>query len=596
MVIILLPENNALFESVKVSRLNRFFGSGIRLFFGFIFLFGSLQALTHDPYISASVDSGGNIAHFPLQGTLTVTHDENQKVDSQSAIMEGKKLEISFIKEVKMSAGENTVISIYSFQMPEKEKGTYLIPSISLKIDDQLYHSLPATYEVVDTSSESHNIFSSNLAPASSFSSSDPVVFKLEGGVQGPSTLYLGERTKLVYRISFNRSIDLTRSTLPMVHPAHFKKIGDVQVKDSQIGELSIQELTQEIEASELGTFSFGPSSIEGYAYTMQQGKKIYSPNVLKSEVPPITIVVSPIPQAERPSSLTNALGKIEVSAKLITPNTIAVGDIVHLQVSVQGIKNLQEMHFPSLACQPGFSGFFQMNSFPPLAEVKDGVKYFNIELRPLTSLVTQIPSIELSSFDPERHDYVIQHTSPLPVSVHDDSSFGSIFVLVPPIVDFNAIDEHWPVPQLPPLELTGAEMNELKTTSYMGAPLSIRWILSLLFLAFFLLYAQKEFSKWYRNLFQSKSFQNEQLFKTALKSGSLNEIEKAFWCYLWEKGFIAKNERRLELLPEEEGWMELRDFLFYLQVLQYSENRLYDRKELETNARKQFETLKSLK
>ena len=108
----------------------------------------------------------------------------------------------------------------------------------------------------------------------SAMDSSAPLIFRLEAIVKGPMTLYPGERTKLFYRISYNRSIDLTQSVLPMIHPTHFQKVGDVQIEDKQLANATVQDLTQEVEASELGTFQFGPSSIEGYAYTMEAGRK----------------------------------------------------------------------------------------------------------------------------------------------------------------------------------------------------------------------------------------------------------------------------------------------------------------------------------
>src|SRR5207245_2665730 len=102
----------------------------------------------------------------------------------------------------------------------------------------------------------------------------------------------------------------------------------------------------------------------------------------------------------------------------LTSSNSVSVGDTVQLQVEIQGVTNLTELHLPLLQCQPGFSGFFQTSDLPPLAEVKEKTKFFYIELRPLTSFIKEIPSIELSSFDPKTEKYVMQNSSAIPITV----------------------------------------------------------------------------------------------------------------------------------------------------------------------------------
>lgn len=529
------------------------------------------------PSVDASIDSATSQAHFPLQGSITITHSKEEKIDPQSFTIEGKPLEVSIVKDVKLSAASETLLTIYNFQIPAQNKGLYILPSISLKIDGLTYHTNPSTYEVQEETE--HQISSP------SEKSSSPLTFRLQASIQGPSTLYPGERTKLLYRISYNRSIDLTRSEFPMIHPAHFQKVGDVQVRDYQLKDVTVQDLTQEIEASELGTFSFGPSLVEGYAYTMEAGQKVYDPTLLKAQAPIVTLEVKPFPKSTQPASFTGALGQIQAESILTSSNAVSVGDTLQFQVSVQGVKNLEELRLPSLQCQPGFSGFFQMSDLPPLAEVKEKQKLFYMELRPMTSLIHQIPSIEVSSFDTKTGKYVIQQTLPISVTINASALENPSMIPIPSLTPFAFVD-NWPAPLLSPLEIEGNGINQYQMTHSLLKSVGIFWMIPI---GCFLLLLQKYLQKQWKQRSKSYIPESEKTFKYALSTGNLQLLERAFWYRLWEKGKIPENSFQIEKLPDEEKLSAIRLFLYKLQALQYSENKTFDLFQLKQNAKQLF-------
>jgi hypothetical protein len=532
------------------------------------------------PLIDASVDSMSSQAHFPVEGTITITHSKEEKIDATSFKIEDKPLKVSFLKDVNMSASGDTLVSIYSFQLPAQEKGLYVLPAIAVQVGGQTYQTAPSTYEVKsETTSQS-------ISPATA--KSTPIIFRLKATVEGPTSLFPGERTKLLYRISYNRSVDLTRSVLPMVHPAHFQKIGDVQIRDYQQQDVTVQDLTQEVEASDLGTFQLGPSSIEGYAYTMQNGQKVYEPTLLKSEAPALTLEVKPFPRSHQPPSFTGALGKIRAEASLESSNSIFVGDDVQVQVNIQGITNLTELRLPSLQCQPGFSGFFQTSDLPPPAEVKEGTKIFHVELRPLTSLVEQLPSIEVSSFDPKSGQYVVQHTSPISLTVKahpikiSSQSFPSVLTKIPLIGT-------WPTPQLYPLEFHGrpVQLTEMKT--FWEATSRVLWLLPI---GLGLLLLQKYWHEQSQKRPKPHIPKSEQLLQQAFQTDSLKLIEQAFWSRLWEKGMIPQGSFELDRIPEQNQLKLVRSFLLQLQTLQYSPDHTFDPSQIKQTAQQLFEKI----
>lgn len=536
------------------------------------------------PLVEASIDAMNAQAHYPLDGIITITHKNEEKIEPGSFTMEGKRLEVSLAKEVLMSASSDTLVAIYNFQLPAKDQGLYVLPEISVKIGDQTYQSVPSSYEV--KGGNPPQAAPSN-APADS---TTPLIFRLEAAVQGPSTLYPGERTKLTYRISYNRSIDLTKSDLPMIHPAHFQKVGDVQIRDKQEQTVTVQELTQEVEASDIGTFTFGPSVIEGYAYTMKGIQKVYSQALLHATAPVVTVEVKPFPQLQQPASFTGAIGAIQAEASLESPSAVSVGDTVQLLVKVQGIANLEELRLPLLQCQPGFSGFFQTSDLPPLAEVKGESKFFHIEMRPMTSLIQQIPPIELSSFDPTTGHYAIQKTNPIPLTVSAHPAEKTPPLTAPLLASFPVVD-HWPTPDLTPLEFETEPIYSRAMKGHWQGAL-IFWLIPF---GLGLLLLQNRLHRYIQQRPRVKIPKSEELWQQASRLDfskqrhALFILEQAFWHRLWEKGALKAGDFDLDLLPQDDKFKSVRSFLLQLQALQYSSEKEFNASQLKQTARKLF-------
>lgn len=529
----------------------------VKGFFCLLFLsVWMFRGLEGTPIIEGSIDPMKNSAYFPIEGTITITHKKDEKIDAKSFLIGNNPLEVSFVKDVKMSASSDTLVTIYRFQLPAQKKGLYVLPAISVKIGKQRFNSTTSSYTIHDSSED----LSSHSSSKSTHSAQ---IFRLEAKIQGPVALYPGERTTLLYRISYNQNIDLSRSFLPMIHPPHFKKIGDVHIRDYQVKEATMQDLQQEVEASEIGTFSFGPSVIEGYSYQLKAGQKIYASKLLKAEAPALTLVVKPFPEIDRPSSFTGALGVIQIESHLISPNSVKVGDTLRLQFKVKGVSNLDELRFPELECQPGFSGFFQLSDTPPLAEIQDSVKLFEIEVRPLTALVQEIPSIEFSSFDPIAEEYFLQHTAPIPITVNRRVEEAVIASSNPSLLFPFPSKISWPSPNLSFQEF---QPDQLKLNPSKSSFTSRQLLLPVLVIGFILLLLQLLLKERIKDFFKSKVSKSEKMFYRAMKARDVKLLEDAFWNRLWEKGEILEGHRQIES-------EEIKEFMIRLQAMQYGKN-----------------------
>lgn len=564
-------------------------------------LLAFLSSQSEAAQAETSIDQANSIENQPIEGTLTITHMSQEVIDPASFSMNGQPLAATLLQSnIMPSDPQKAAISFYRFSLPPQPKGLYVLPAITIKIDNQQIQTTPSAYEVHSISTpaaQQSNPAASIKPPQPVQKRQTPLIFRLESKIDGSSTLYPGQRTELFYRISYNRSIDLTESTLPFIHTTQFKKVGDAHIKDYQNGDVTVQEIIQEIEASQTGNFTLGPSKIAGYAYQLDMfGKKIYQEPLLQADSPAVQVEVKPFPVEGRPGSFNGTLGQIQTTLKMLTPAILRIGDKIELEMSVSGATNLAELRLPDFHCQPGFSGFFQFSDLPQAGELKNDVKLFRIELKPISTFIQTVPSFELASFDPASSHYVIQKTIPIPISLQ-----------IPPLADSPPQDLTLPVEDLnekllwnpadwplPPLEIKRIPPLESHLTqNWLQTP----WVLLILPLGGGWLWLQ-----WYLKQQIDKrpsllTKQSDRLLAKALNGKKLPAkqivqlLEKASWWKIWEEGILPLKQPSLERLPKKGPLGEFRAFIIYLQSLQYSPNQEFAVKDLLHQAQQLFST-----
>ncbi len=179
----------------------------------------------------------------------------------------------------------------------------------------------------------------------------------LEAEYEGETPIFPGVRGEFVYRIYFNRDIVLMQEKLPLF-PKGFRKIGEVQIKEAESQGLSVQEIRQQAEAQTPGTYLWGPAEIVGVVKESQEQ--------LVATTRPIPIVIAPLPIHTQPASFVGAIGnQFALNVDPVSATTVQVGDPIEIQATIQGEGNLEDLLFPPLLCQPGFSGLFTVTTRP---------------------------------------------------------------------------------------------------------------------------------------------------------------------------------------------------------------------------------------
>jgi hypothetical protein len=141
----------------------------------------------------------------------------------------------------------------------------------------------------------------------------------------------------------------------------------------------------------------------------------------------PVMVDVRSLPDGA-PASFQGAVGQFEIMAQADKPETV-VNDTVTINVTVNGVGNLDTMGDPLWSDLPGWRAF----DSDPVTEsriengVLTGAKRYERVLVPIQAGQSLIPPVEFSFFDPEIGQYNSVSTQPIPITIIADASSGQI-------------------------------------------------------------------------------------------------------------------------------------------------------------------------
>ncbi len=127
---------------------------------------------------------------------------------------------------------------------------------------------------------------------------------------------------------------------------------------------------------------------------------------------------VLPLPKKNRPANFTGLVGNYSINAKA-SPLEVHIGDPITLTVDING-PFAHKAELPHLATFLSESSFKIPEVIAP-AETEESRKTFSQTIRVKEETVREIPSIELTYFDPEKKEYEKAGTDPIPLVVHEN-------------------------------------------------------------------------------------------------------------------------------------------------------------------------------
>jgi hypothetical protein len=582
-----------------------------------LFLSPNIQAassLISNADVSAEIDLYNSYENRPLKGTVAITHNVNAKVDTSSMTMDGKPLKTTLLKSVKMSPQSTIELSIYQFELPSKPAGLYVLSPITVKIGDQTFTSVATSYQVNSASEEPQQ--APQVYSQSNAQSVPKASLNVQTTIQGPTPLYPGMRTNFVYKYLFQGSIELVEENLPLFVATGFQKIGDEKAKDYQEGEMSVHEVSQEVQALTSGEFKFQPSSIAGYAYkegATTKTRTLIEPKIT-AETPEMVVTVLPFPTADKPSTFNGAVGQFHMQTALLTPSSVHVDDKIELSIDITALNNnLHTVQLPDLNAA-GLPELFRIDEVPPAGSINGDKKNFTVSLHPLTSAVKEIPSIEFSYFDPKTQKYETLRSSPISLTVTEASENTPSATLPPqeqkpvetiPTLSPEKIPEVIPTqqsvkPEQPitpakpaPVEIeTNYPLDNSDIYHLLFGSWSIFWIFpvwALIILGQILL---RQY--WARSIEMKQTRNAQKVFQEAMEASFnspsfYNLLNEAFLMKIVEKGEISSIDTNPESLPETGYAGHVREFLMRIQAGRFTGNEKLQQEQVIAEAKKLF-------
>lgn len=527
----------------------------------FLLLFLTSTLTAQQVRVFAEIDRDP-VENTPIMGNLSIEHPNTARINKQTIQLQNKPLIAEQIKQVKYSPDDPLTLTIFRFQLPPMEKGLHLLEVISVDVGGKIYQTVPSSFEVKKAGTPAPAAIEKQTEQNKPPQKKNKPILLLEAFVDPDISLYPGQRTKVGYRYYFNQSIQATHEELPLLEAEGFKKIGGKISRTAQEDEMSLLEVSQEIEAVKPGEYSFGPSYYTGIA-TDERGNQLLP--AIKAEAPAVKISVTALPQNIKPPSYKNAIGHYTMETRLDSSAKVEVGEKMILKVIIKGAP-LEGVDIPDLCCQPGMAGRFHMNDIPPAPNVKDNTVQFSVEIRPMDAEVKEIPSLEFSYFDPDKGGYERVFSKPIPITVkpilvEEESSKAS---------------GSWPKMNTKPQPIPIAGIKEITAPFFLTKWLFSWWGLLMLPVAAGFIYFQINLKKGIAKIrAREKLFTSSQILNTIRKTPKDQlpaKLKECFLLKLQENGKIAKPIAYEKLSDEGmEGQVKL--YLRKVDAWYYTEN-----------------------
>jgi len=184
-------------------------------------------------------------------------------------------------------------------------------------------------------------------------------------------------------------------------------------------------DISRRFIAKELGDFELPPVRFEGSIPTLNAVTGQFSLEKIGAVGLPVESQVRDVPLAGRPDSYIDAAGQFQIAARL-SPKTLRLGEKATLTLSIRGSGTLAQIRPPVIANLPGIEGKFKVFD-PPGDELADDARIFSFDVKPLSTDVTEFPSIDVSYFDPLTDSYKTVQTPKFDITVEENDE-----VLVP--------------------------------------------------------------------------------------------------------------------------------------------------------------------
>lgn len=304
---------------------------------------------------------------------------------------------------------------IFQFTLTPMGEGSIEIPAPRVEINGQIYSGDPVSFEA--------------LLPVRSDADEMEIIV-------GRSTLYQNETAEIecvwwigdqTSEFNFSSSafpesfkltaveqntsgqykVDFTLNGQPMT--------GVVETQEHNGQQMSRFSFRIAITPTEVGRFELGPLRA---IFTRHSGTGSRFRAYVESE--PVDIEVIHVPEQGRPANYNGAIGQFQLTARA-SNSSVNVGDPIQLTLRIRGEEPMIGVSdAPDLLLDPAFLDQFKVDSegWREVSPRNRGMRLYETTIRALDDRVTQIPPIQLPSFNPDIGEYRIYRSEAIPLQV----------------------------------------------------------------------------------------------------------------------------------------------------------------------------------
>ncbi len=375
------------------------------------------------------------------------------KAEGLSVIYDGQNTNLSIVNN---SAGQNirTNQTLYYYRVNAKTEGTFTIPSLTLNVRNKPY--ITQAVELLAFKRKAGDL---------TLDATKPYFLRL---TSPKTTLYVNEIVPLELTV-FVRG----RNSIEDIDPPNLKNENMI-IKPFQ------RNLTQQ--NLKIDEYEFSVVKIRGSIFPIQPGEHILPSASLNCrfidrssragggfrsffanlqtrtlQSNSLAFDVKPLPKEGKPATFSGAVGNFDMEIE-VTPRKLQIGDPISVDISVTGIGNFDRLAAPTfLSKDPKKWRTYEARKiFDPNAKsdgVVSGKCNFTQIVIPLSE-TSELPSFEISYFNPETEQYETRQTLPIPLEISADTrtssanaaistgahSGGSAIITAPPIPNFDDI------------------------------------------------------------------------------------------------------------------------------------------------------------
>lgn len=371
---------------------------------------------------------GGNRIALGEQGALMIQVSGVENVSPPEIQADG--LQITYTD--KAFDFQNRSIHMFYYHVVGDKAGTFTIPAIKVKVDNQELATLPleVTIFAPDPGSDAAN-------------AALPRFLRLE---LLKKELYVGQLVPLTLTVYSRGENSINDVTSPVLKNDAFvvNRFTKVHLDGMELDGIpfSTATLPGSLFPLTAGEHTLGPAevvarmiessgrfgSLTGY-YNDTRVHKLVSNS--------LQVKVYPLPEEGKPDTFRGAVGSFQLSATA-SPLDLKAGDPISIDFEVTGAGNLDSLVAPVF--QPADDTqwrIYEARKIVDPSETSDGVTpgraTFTQIVMPQAE-VTEIPSFELACFNPATGAYAVQRTQPIPIRVQSDPKRPDAGVAIPAI------------------------------------------------------------------------------------------------------------------------------------------------------------------